>query len=118
MLIGGFGGGVPCSVTTPVIALAVAGSTGSVSGAAAFDAVDRRGTAATGGVDHRHAQCGARAGEVVDASITPEFLNYDTPPAAVILRSTRSCIHCELHQSTGVTCWPPTMIEVEMIAAS
>src|SRR5215213_9563857 len=26
MLIGGFGGGVPCSVTTPVIALAVAGS--------------------------------------------------------------------------------------------
>src|SRR5687767_14664406 len=40
MLIDGFGGGVPCSVTTPVIALAVAGSTGSVSGAAAFDAVD------------------------------------------------------------------------------
>ena len=37
----------------------------------------------------------------IDDSAT---LDYDTPPAAMILRSTRSCIHCALHQSTGVTC--------------
>jgi hypothetical protein len=33
MLIGGFGGGVPWSVTTPVMALAVFGSIGLVTGA-------------------------------------------------------------------------------------
>ena len=32
------------------------------------------------------------------------------PDAAMILRSTRSCIHCVLHQSTGDTCSPPTSI--------
>ena len=36
--------------------------------------------------------------------------NYHTPPAATILRWTRSSNHCVLHQSTGVTCCPPTSI--------
>ena len=60
MLIDGFAGGVPCSVIVPTMALAVAGSTGSVTGAGGC-AVRRscRSTAAAGSADQRHDERGA-----------------------------------------------------------
>src|SRR5687767_3919978 len=112
MLIEGFGGGVPCSEIVPMIAPTVAGSTGLVTGPAAgavsvvvspppHAALDRAAQSAT----LASTRTGIRQTRAyIDDS---RILDYCTPPAAVILRSTRSCIHCGLHQSTGVTCWPP-----------
>ena len=110
MLIDGFGGGVPCREIVPTIAPTVAGSTGLVTGATAgavLVVVSPPPHAAPDRATQSAALASTRTMRCIDDS---GILDYCTPPAAVTLRSTRSCIHCGLHQSTGVTCWPPTSI--------
>src|SRR6187397_1621395 len=109
-------GGVPCSVIVPVTRPAVAGSTGLAIGVATcgpslVEAPPQPPARADSIPTATRKVARLRAGpvRVVNLSILAT-VNYPTPPAAAILRRTRSIIHWVLHQSTGVTCCPPTSI--------
>ena len=113
ILIGCGAGGVPANVTLPVTLPAVAASIGRGGGwrrgagagrRCCSDWCRRRTT--------RHERDRATEDEEAGQAIIAEFskpTNYVTlPPASMILRKTRSCIHLMSHHSTGLTGVPLT----------
>ena len=118
-LIGWAAGGVPSNRTVPRMLPAVAGSTGSGAGTAGAAAGSCGGApphaAAMMAVDNAVARNAPNRTRFIE--VTPPTAYYPMragvaygadagaaeADAAVIFRSTRSCSHCGLHQSTGVT---------------